>query len=111
MAVEVAAHSPQVDPILDELSEALAELSPMTPQVPFYSATLFDPRGRPVCDAGYWVDNVRHTVRFAAAVQAALEDGYRVFAELAPHPLLIDAVEQIAAEHRRAGGHFGRHAA
>ena len=97
MAVEVAAHSPQVDPILDELSEVLAELSPMTPQVPFYSATLFDPRGRPVCDAGYWVDNVRHTVRFAAAVQAALEDGYRVFAELAPHPLLIDAVEQIAA--------------
>ncbi len=97
MAVEVAAHSPQVDSILDELSEALAELSPMTPHVPFYSATLFDPRGRPVCDAGYWVDNLRHTVRFAAAVQAALEDGYQVFAELAPHPLLIDAVEQTAA--------------
>jgi polyketide synthase 5 len=97
MAVEVAAHSPQADSILDELSEALAELSPRTPHVPFYSATLFDPRGRPVCDAGYWVDNLRHTVRFAAAVQAALEDGYQVFAELAPHPLLIDAVEQTAA--------------
>ena len=97
MAVEVAAHSPQVDVILDELSEALAELSPMTPRVPFYSATLFDPRGRPVCDAGYWVDNLRHTVRFAAAVQAALEDGYQVFAELAPTPLLLGAVEQTAA--------------
>ena len=97
MAVEVAAHSPQVDPILDELSGALAELRPMAPRLPFYSTTLFDPRERPVCDAAYWVDNVRHTVRFAAAVQAAVDDGHRVFAELAPQPLLIDAVEQTAA--------------
>jgi polyketide synthase 5 len=97
MAVEVAAHSPQVDPILDELSEALAELSPMAPRLPFYSTTLFDPRDRPVCNAGYWVDNVRHTVRFAAAVQTAVEDGHRVFAEFAPQPLLIGAVEQTAA--------------
>src|SRR5262249_3253419 len=72
------------------------ELNPMTPEVPFYSATLFDPREQPVCDAGYWVTNVRRMVRFATAVQAALEDGYRVFAELAPHPLLIHALEQTA---------------
>ena len=97
VAVDVASHSPQVDPILDELSEVLAEVAPMAPQVPFYSATLFDQCDRPVCDAGYWVDNLRHTVRFGAAVQAAMEDGYRVFAELAPHPLLTHAVEQTAA--------------
>lgn len=96
VAVDVASHSPQVDPILDELTEVLAELSPMTPEVPYYSATAFDPREQPICDADYWVDNLRHTVRFAAAVQAALEDGYRVFAELAPHPLLTHAVSQTA---------------
>jgi polyketide synthase 5 len=93
---DVAFHSPQVDPILDELRDVLAELNPMTPEVPFYSATLFDPREQPVCDAGYWVTNVRRMVRFATAVQAALEDGYRVFAELAPHPLLTHALEQTA---------------
>ncbi len=96
IAVDVASHSPQVDPILDELSDALAELNPKTPEVPFYSATAFDPREQRVCDAWYWSDNLRHMVRFAAAVQAALEDGYRVFAELAPHPLLTHAVEQTA---------------
>jgi polyketide synthase 5 len=96
IAVDVASHSPQVDPILDELSEALAELAPRTPEVPFYSATLYDPHERPVCDARYWVDNLRRTVRFAAAVRAALEDGYRVFAELAPHPLLTYPLEQTA---------------
>ncbi|MFY9767382.1 MAG: type I polyketide synthase, partial [Mycobacterium sp.] len=93
---DVAFHSPQVDPILDELTDALAELNPMTPEIPFYSATLYDPREQPVCDAGYWVTNVRRMVRFATAVQAALEDGYRVFAELAPHPLLTHALEQTA---------------
>jgi polyketide synthase 5 len=96
IAVDVASHSPQVDPILDELTDVLAELHPVTPEVPFYSATLYDPRERPVCDAGYWVQNLRRMVRFAPAVQAALEDGYRVFAELAPHPLLTHAVEQTA---------------
>ncbi|EUA24351.1 acyl transferase domain protein [Mycobacterium xenopi 3993] len=35
-------------------------------------------------------------MRFAAAVQAALEDGYRVFAEVSPHPLLSHALDQTA---------------
>jgi polyketide synthase 5 len=93
---DVAFHSPQVDPILGELTDVLADLHPMTPEVPFYSATLFDPRELPAFDAGYWADNVRRMVRFATAVQAALADGHRVFAELAPHPLLTHALEQIA---------------
>ncbi|MEZ0355728.1 sulfolipid-1 biosynthesis phthioceranic/hydroxyphthioceranic acid synthase [Mycobacterium sp. SA01] len=95
--VDVASHSPQVDPILDELSEMLDDISPMAPEVPYYSATSFDPREQPYCDADYWVDNLRHTVRFSAAVQTALEDGFRVFGELSPHPLLIRAIDQTAA--------------
>jgi polyketide synthase 5 len=94
---DVAFHSPQVDPILDELIDALAELNPMTPEISFYSATLFDSREQPVCDARYWANNMRRMVRFATAVQAALEDGYRVFAELAPHPLLTRALDQTAS--------------
>ncbi|CAN5496434.1 type I polyketide synthase [soil metagenome] len=96
VAVDVASHSPQVDPILDDLTAALAEITPLTPEIPFYTATGFDPREQPVCNPKYWVRNLRNTVRFAAAVRAALEDGYRVFAELAPHPLLTLAVDQTA---------------
>jgi polyketide synthase 5 len=96
VAVDVASHSPQVDPILDELTEALEDLTPMEPAVPYYSATLYDPRDPADFDAYYWADNLRHAVRFAAAVQAALEDGYRVFGELSPHPLLTHAVDQNA---------------
>ena len=97
VAVDVASHSPQVDPILDELAEALPDLQPREPEIPYYSATHFDPRDLPSCDADYWVENLRYTVRFASAVQAALEDGFRVFAELSPHPLLTHAVDQTAS--------------
>ena len=96
VAVDVASHSPQVDPILDDLYEVLAEITPLTPEIPYFSATSFDPREEPYCDASYWVDNLRQTVRFAAAVQAAFEDGFRVFTELSPHPLLMHAVDQTA---------------
>jgi polyketide synthase 5 len=96
VAVDVASHTPQVDPILDELGDALEDLEPNDPAVPYYSATLYDPRDPADYDADYWIENLRHTVRFGAAVQAALEDGFRVFMELAPHPLLVHAVNQNA---------------
>ncbi|CAN1570694.1 COG3321 Polyketide synthase modules and related proteins [Mycobacteriaceae bacterium] len=97
VAVDVASHTPQVEPILDELAGMLDDITPLIPQIPYYSATSFDPREQPHCDVDYWVDNLRHTVRFSAAAQAALEDGFRVFAELSPHPLLVRAVDQTAA--------------
>ncbi|MCV7090992.1 sulfolipid-1 biosynthesis phthioceranic/hydroxyphthioceranic acid synthase [Mycobacterium interjectum] len=96
VAVDVASHSSQVDPILDELADQLAHLTPTTPDVSYYSATLDDPRILPAFDASYWVNNLRQSVKFAAAVQAALDDGHRVFGEPSPHPLLIRAVEQTA---------------
>lgn len=96
VAVEVASHTPEVDSILDDLTEALADLRPAEPTIPYYSATLYDPRDPADFDADYWADNLRHTVRFAAAAQAAMEDGYRVFGELSPHPLLTHAVDQTA---------------
>ncbi len=111
VAVDVASHSPQVDPILDELAEVLADITPMTPEVPYYSATLFDPREQPVCDATYWVDNLRHTVRFSAAVQAALEDGYRVFARAGAAPAAHPRRRADRPQSGHAGRRPGRHAA
>ncbi|GEB47945.1 sulfolipid-1 biosynthesis phthioceranic/hydroxyphthioceranic acid synthase [Streptomyces cacaoi] len=94
--VEVASHSPQVDPVLDPLAECLDGLAPKRPAVPFFSTCLQDPLVEPEFGPDYWVDNLRQPVRFMDAVRAALEDGHRVFAELSPHPLLARAVEQTA---------------
>ncbi|WP_051190274.1 type I polyketide synthase [Mycobacterium sp. UM_WGJ] len=92
----VAAHSPQVEPVLNEMALALADLKPAEPEIPYYSATLWSPRDRPAFDGQYWADNLRYMARFAAAVQAAIKDGYRVFGELASHPRLAEVLEQNA---------------
>ncbi|AQT79183.1 polyketide synthase [Mycolicibacterium litorale] len=94
--IDGAAHSPLVEPVLAELGELLADVAPQSPQVVFYSATGFDPREEPLCNNKYWVKNLRNTVRFAAAVRAAVEDGYRVFTELGPDSMITEAIQRTA---------------
>ncbi|MEU0874848.1 type I polyketide synthase [Nocardia brasiliensis] len=98
IAVDVASHSRQVDPVLAELRGALSNLHPAKPAVSFYSTVLDDPRHQPNFDAEYWSDNVRLPVRFTAAFAAAVADGHRAFIEVSPHPLLTHAVAD-NAEH------------
>ncbi|MEU3627840.1 type I polyketide synthase [Amycolatopsis coloradensis] len=96
IAVVVAAHSPQVEPILTDITERTAWLAGAPPEVPFYS-TATDPRERIVFDGEYWARNLRSPVRFDRACRAMIEDGYRAFLEISPHPLLTQAVEETAA--------------
>ncbi|SET18975.1 type I polyketide synthase [Stigmatella erecta] len=96
VAVQVAAHSPQVEPVLGELALALAGIRPTPPQVPFYSTALETPRAKAVCDAAYWVANLRRPVRFAPAIEALLTDGHDLFVEISPHALLTASIEETA---------------
>ncbi|MFA1538208.1 SDR family NAD(P)-dependent oxidoreductase [Actinomadura monticuli] len=86
--VDYASHGPQVDRIAGELTEALAGIAPKSTGVAFYSAVTGARADGASLDAAYWVTNLRRPVRFAGAVQALLDDGYRVFVEAAPHPVL-----------------------
>ncbi|WP_139058437.1 type I polyketide synthase, partial [Streptomyces prasinopilosus] len=88
--VDVASHSPQVDPILDELAVELADLRPRPPVIPVYSTVA--PGRADLMDARYWIDNLREPVRLADAVRAAARDGHEVFVEVSPHPVLVRPV-------------------
>ncbi|NRQ36835.1 acyltransferase domain-containing protein, partial [Nonomuraea sp. NN258] len=96
ISVVVAAHSPQVEPILDDLAKQVSWLAGAPPEVPFYS-TSEDPRLPVVFDATYWTANLRNPVRFDLACRALIEDGHRLFLEVSPHPLLTPAVAETAA--------------
>ncbi|MGW1411567.1 type I polyketide synthase [Streptomyces sp. NPDC002403] len=94
--VDVASHSPQVDPILERLCTVLADIPRACPRIPFYSTVTPDPQAPDSLDGPYWVRNQRDPVRFHAAVSAALATGHRLFIECTPHPLAVRPILDIA---------------
>ncbi|WP_242911398.1 acyltransferase domain-containing protein [Actinomadura terrae] len=95
---DVAFHSPHMDPLLDDLVKAGADLRPRNYAVPVYSTVLPDPRTPPAADGAYWAANLRNPVRLVAAVTAAVEDGLRSFLEVSPHPVVTHSISRTLAE-------------
>ena len=106
LRVDIAYHSPKMDPLEEELRSNLSKLSPGAPTRPLYStvtgarfAVASEPGHRiERHDATYWWRNTRREVRFAAAMRAALSDGFDVFVEVGPHPVLAASMQELFDE-------------
>ena len=94
--VDYASHGPQVDQITEELTARLGTMTPKSGQVAFYSAVTGGRVDTATLDTTYWVENLRRPVRFAAAVESVLNDGYRVLVESSPHPVLSVGMQETA---------------
>lgn len=101
--VDVASHSPQMDPLRDQLLQELEGLNPVHGSIPFYS-TVTGARGDELAfNAEYWVDNLRKPVLFADAVGQLLSSGHTTFVEIGPHPILLGSIEQsLPSRHPKA---------
>ncbi|MFE3442884.1 SDR family NAD(P)-dependent oxidoreductase [Nocardia sp. NPDC059180] len=95
ISVDYGSHSPQVDVLREPLLKALAGLQPRSSRVGFWSSVTGGVLDGTELDADYWFRNLREPVCFQQAAQALLEDGYNVFVEVSPHPLLTVGIEQI----------------
>ena len=95
LKVEVPYHSYLMDPILDELRSALADLKPAVPSIPLFSTVTGVEVTGPDWDAEYWCRNVRQPVRFADATAALIGAGSRIFVEVGPHPVLGGNIREI----------------
>lgn len=91
---EVAFHSPHLDEVLPEVAAAAKQMTARAPEVPLYSSALADPRSEDPREGVYWETNLRSPVRFAHAVQAAIDDGARVFLEVSSHPVVTHSVNE-----------------
>lgn len=94
--VDVASHSPQMEPLAAELATALSGLTPACAGVPIYSTALGRRAEGQAFDASYWARNLREPVLFSTAVGQLAEAGVTVFLELGPHPILLPSVQQTA---------------
>ncbi|MEU5429762.1 SDR family NAD(P)-dependent oxidoreductase [Streptomyces olivoreticuli] len=92
--VDYASHGPQVDELAGLLMDRLSGIQPVSAEVAFYSTVTAERADTTGLDADYWVTNLRRPVRFADTVEALLADGYRVFIEVGPHPVLNLGMEE-----------------
>ena len=85
--VDVASHSPQVDPLRDDLLRGLAGIAPPRPGDPdVLDGHRRARRRRASSTRDYWMRNLREPVLFAAAIERLIEDGADAFVEISPHP-------------------------
>ncbi|MFD0272687.1 amino acid adenylation domain-containing protein [Kitasatospora sp. NPDC127111] len=94
LTVEVPYHSARMEPIKDELLESLADLKPRPARVPLYLTGQEGTAYGTELDAAYWWRNVRDGVRFRQAVERLADDGFSLFLELGPHPVLGRSIQE-----------------
>lgn len=94
LQVEVAYHSPTMDPLLDEIRSSLAPLTPFLPAMTTYSTATGKQVTGVAFDAEYWCKNVRDPVYFYRALENMIDAGFTDFLEIGPHPVLSASIKE-----------------
>lgn len=92
--VDVASHSPQMDPLHRDLVSALSGIGPRATQIPMRSTVTGERLRGTEMSAMYWADNLRKPVLFSQAVGHLIREGHTIFLEMSPHPILTLPVEE-----------------
>lgn len=90
----VASHSPLMNALRGDLTEALKVVQPQEEIVVIYSSVKAESISGLELTGDYWVDNLREPVRLRETVGKMLEDGCSTFIEISPHPVLEQNLEQ-----------------
>ncbi|HEX6865288.1 MAG TPA: acyltransferase domain-containing protein, partial [Thermoanaerobaculia bacterium] len=94
LRVEYAFHTAQMEPYDAELEAALSDLRPRPAAVPLVSTVTGAWAAGTDLGATYWRRNVREPVRFADAVGTLEVEGFGLFLEIGPHPVLAASIAE-----------------
>jgi acyl transferase domain-containing protein/acyl-CoA synthetase (AMP-forming)/AMP-acid ligase II/acyl carrier protein len=92
--VDVASHSPLVEPLQEEILQALSSVRGRNGKTALLSSVTGRSLRGDEIDASYLWRNLREPVRFAEMVGEALSSGIRCFVEIGPHPILTASIAQ-----------------
>ncbi|MGC0422078.1 type I polyketide synthase [Embleya sp. AB8] len=98
ISVDYASHSPQVTRVRDQVIGALSEVRPKTSTLPFYSTLHGEKIDTARLNGEYWYTNLREKVLFESAVRRLVDDGFRTFIEMSPHPVLTVPVQEMVED-------------
>ena len=93
-----AFHSASMDPVEDEIKTNLKNIKLKESSLGFYSTVSGNQITADSLDAEYWWNNIRHPVLFAESMEKLLGDGYQVFMEIGPHPVLRSYVNECSRD-------------
>ncbi|KEO82730.1 type I polyketide synthase [Tumebacillus flagellatus] len=91
---KVPYHSHYLEPLKDEFYESMGNVQLQETAFPLYSTVTGGFITGPELNADYWWRNNREPVYFADAMSRMIEDGYRVFVEVGPHPVLASSIRE-----------------
>ncbi|MEV0639959.1 SDR family NAD(P)-dependent oxidoreductase [Streptomyces sp. NPDC050619] len=94
LPVDYASHSPQVEQVRERLLRELAPVAPKPAEIPFYSTVTGTELDATTLDAAYWYRNLRQTVHLERVTRLLVAEGFDVFVESSPHPVLTVAIQE-----------------
>jgi acyl transferase domain-containing protein/acyl-CoA synthetase (AMP-forming)/AMP-acid ligase II/acyl carrier protein len=92
--VDVAFHSPQMEPLKAELVRALEGLHPRATSIPMISTVTGAVIEGTELDALYWGRNLREPFRFTTAIKQLIDSSVEHYLEIGPHPVLLRAITE-----------------
>ncbi|HEV2637101.1 MAG TPA: acyltransferase domain-containing protein, partial [Actinocrinis sp.] len=88
--MDYAPHGPQVESIRDAILTALDGITPGPAVIPMISGMTGDYLDGMEAGPDYWYESLRATVQFIRGIERLGRDGYGVFIEVSPHPVLTN---------------------
>ncbi len=103
LKVDVPFHSHYLDVIKDEFLKSVGKVKTSKESTPLYSAVTGKQIDGKTLNADLWYRNIRETVLFYHAVKEMMRDGYSIFVEIAPHPILSASISDTFEELSKKG--------
>lgn len=106
LKINYAFHTHQMDPIREELLNALKDIQPKPTRIPYISTVTGGAMRGEELDGTYWWRNVRESVLFSPAMMNLIRGGERLFLEIGPHPALQSPMTECLQEQNKKGHVF-----
>ena len=89
LQVSHAFHSPLMEPMLAKFETVANQITYHQPRIPLISNVTGTRADESMVTASYWVNHVRQPVKFAHTMKTLQQQGYQVFLEIGPKPILL----------------------
>ena len=89
LKVSHAFHSPLMEPMLAEFEKVAQNLTYSQPRINLISNVTGQPATSEIATPEYWCLHIRQPVKFAASIETLYQQGYEVFVECGPKPILL----------------------